>query len=310
MTDFQIVKVIGSNSSANNVLHPTPDTKFSSKGLGSYLDISLSKKQSIGGLSIAFFAGDKRKVKFTVASLDGDPKLVQTFASSGHSAAAEDFYFDKPVNAQTLRISFAGSFQTGVTFDQKALETVSSDTDTFKCGVAVTGALQASKGLDDGTVNDWFSVTQISVLPAKIVQDATKSQEADQKKHEQYEKQVEKENQSTNKGCGCSCDIHSSTKDVKKAQKENREFQKAGTQGGIAGINKDNEVVSKADANQAKINQSPQSNQAAVNQQGINNPTSQNSTLSKPAAESLKPNFGLASAQQNSETKNQKKENK
>lgn len=153
--------VNGSCSSVSNVLDSNPDTRVSFKGLGSYFDANLEEKDRVAGIAIAFFAGDRRKIKFTVAS---DGKVIQTFASSGETLSPEVFMFNKPVTTQSLRVSFAGNYEKGVTFDKNALSTFPSDTPFFKNGIAVTG-LRENKGMDDGRAgNDWFSVTMVDII--------------------------------------------------------------------------------------------------------------------------------------------------
>ena len=158
------ISVSGSCDNAHHVIDPSPDTRFSSKGLGSYLDVTLKQKKKVKGVAIAFFAGDKRKIKFTVAS---DNKLVQTFASSGNTTAPEEFFFDKPVTTQSLRVSFAGNYKKEVTFDKEALSTLPCGNPSFVDGVAVAGSggVKANVGIDDGSAgNDWFTVTRLTVI--------------------------------------------------------------------------------------------------------------------------------------------------
>lgn len=157
------ISVSGSCNNAYHVVDPSPDTRASSKGLGSYIDATLKEKKKVKGLAIAFFAGDKRKIKFTVAS---DNKLVQTFASSGNTTAPEEFFFDKPITTQSLRVSFAGNYKKEVTFDKEALSTLPCGNPNFVDGIAVTtGDVKENKGIDDGSAgNDWFTVTRLAVI--------------------------------------------------------------------------------------------------------------------------------------------------
>lgn len=235
---LQIIRVQGNHSNnldnASNVLIASPDQKYSSKGLGSYLDVEVAHADNIAGVAIGFFKGSSRKTKFSVASTDDFVKFnhVQNFASSGLKDDVEEFFFDKPVKAKGLRISFLGTYSNKVTFDQNALKTAPNDCAGFAGQIAqtanpstqVTGTA-TGVGADDGTINDWFSVTQVGILSKSLADIQKEEAKAAEKKQDQELKSLSKDiaKLKANDQDDCCCDdghSHSSSGNKIQADKD------------------------------------------------------------------------------------------
>ena len=93
------------------------DSRWSSKSEGSpkVLNLKLSSAQKIGAIGVAWYKGDERKSKFSIAaSKDGKSytTVVPARLSSGSNGGLEQYKF-APVDAQYIRIIGTGNESSG-----------------------------------------------------------------------------------------------------------------------------------------------------------------------------------------------------
>jgi len=114
-TPLAVSSVIASGDDGDvpeNTLDGRLDTRWSNFGKGSWIDYDLGTVAKVGGVSVAWHEGNKRRNDFVVStSNDGvHYKVVYTGQSSGTMVDAETYRFD-PLKARRVRITVNGNSQ-------------------------------------------------------------------------------------------------------------------------------------------------------------------------------------------------------
>lgn len=112
-TPLAVASVIASGHDGNvpeNTLDGRLDTRWSNLGKGSWIDYDIGTVAKVGGVSVAWHEGNKRRNDFVVStSNDGiHYKVVYTGQSSGTTVDAETYRFD-PRKARRVRITVNGN---------------------------------------------------------------------------------------------------------------------------------------------------------------------------------------------------------
>ena len=105
----------GKGNIADNVLDNDFDTRWSAESINNvnaWLTIDLGQVQTIYGIQLSFYKGDKRSSKFTIElSDDGNnwSKKLASISSSGETLSLENFEFDDATEARYIRYTGEGN---------------------------------------------------------------------------------------------------------------------------------------------------------------------------------------------------------